>query len=740
MKQKLLILAMLFASFYGFSQTISIKAARTQGDGATVTIKGIVTNGDELGTIRYIQDTTGGLALYSTSLANVNRGDSLEVTGTLVNYKELIEMNPVSSFTILSSNNPLPTPEVIVPDSLNENRESELVEIKNALFTSNPGGTFSSNTSYNFIASGQTSSIYVRSNHPLIGTIIPSGKVNLIGLVSQYSNSSPTSGYQLLCRDTNDIINSSAISIVSSVEMDSISTTGFAIDWLTDNAGTTEIYYGSTPALGNHQSISTTNTHHHIRIGGATASELFYIQAFSVLGTDTAFAPIRTFITESNSSGNVIVYFNTPTDHSVSTGVNAITLPNAIDDTLIAYINRAQSSIDFTMYNFTENGISSVSTALNNAYARGVTVRVVFDGSAGNTGIQSLVSGIKKVSSPTGATYGIMHNKFIVIDAYDSNPNVPLVWTGSTNITKGQINTDANSVIIVQDKSLAIAYTLEFNEMFGSSTATPNYNNSRFGPNKSNNTPHKFIIGGKMVECYFSPSDGTNDKILSTIGQADNNIRIATMLITRSDIGYALQDAVNNRNVDLKVLVNNESGCSVTVWNILSSLIGNNLREDKLQSGIMHHKYMIVDEGTNSDPTLLVGSHNWSNAANNKNDENTLVFYNDETLANIYYQNFKYRFDHNYVGIAENGFAQSISCYPNPSNGQFTVEMNVKNASGLTINIYDLSGRKVMSSIESAQAGNNIITINASSLSAGTYVMQMINDEGKRFVNTLIIK
>ena len=56
-----LIIATIF-SVVGFAQT-DIATARTQGVGANVTITGIVTNGDELGPIRYIEDATAGLAL-----------------------------------------------------------------------------------------------------------------------------------------------------------------------------------------------------------------------------------------------------------------------------------------------------------------------------------------------------------------------------------------------------------------------------------------------------------------------------------------------------------------------------------------------------------------------------------------------------------------------------------------------------------------------------------------------------
>ena len=736
MKTKIFTFFLMFIAL-GMNAQISIDSARTLGVGATVTVRGIVTNGGELGPIRYIQDSTAGLAIYSSSLSNVNRGDSIEVTGALVDYNALLEMNPVSSFTVLSTGNTLPTPELIVPDSLNEVRESELMRINGVTFTTNPGGTFSSNTSYNFTVNGQSSTIFVRSNHPLIGTVIPSGVVDLVGICSQYSYTSPTSGYQLLCRDTADIIMSNQIAMTSPLMETAISTSSITLEWTTSIAGTTELFYGSTPtSLTNHVSGTGTSTTHTQTLSSLSASELVYVRAFSVDGTDTAYSPVRPFITVSNSSGDIKVYFNQAVDNSVKTHKAAISLGTAIDDTLIAYINRAQSTIDFTMYNFTETNISSVSGALNAAHARGVVVRVIFDGSANNTGIQSLDPAIKKISSPTGANYGIMHNKFIIIDAADDMNSY--VWTGSTNLTDGQINLDPNSVIIIQDKSLATAYTLEFDEMFGSTTATPSLANAKFGPDKMDNTPHMFEIGGRSVECYFSPSDGTNAHLIKTIESADDNMNIATMLITRTDIAYAIQDAVNNNSVATKILVNSQGQCSATVWGLLSTLLGNDLVEDTKVSGIMHHKYMIVDEGTSSDPTLFVGSHNWSNSANNKNDENTLII-KDDTLANIYYQAFKERFDANYVSIDVNNFATAVKIYPNPSNGQFSVEVNTENSFMAELVVYDLTGRIISSNNEQLHIGINTISIDLDNIAPGTYVLQMRNGD-KQFVSSFIVK
>ncbi|MBN2746066.1 MAG: T9SS type A sorting domain-containing protein [Bacteroidales bacterium] len=735
MKTKFLFSLILAFSAMMSQAQITISAARNLGVGATVTVKGIVTNGSELGIIRYFQDGTGGIAAYGSNMSTVQRGDSILVTGVLKNYNQLLEIDPVTSVSVINSGNTLPQPEVVVPDSMIESRESKLVRINNATFTTNPGGLFSSNTSYNFTANGQTSSIYVRSGHPLIGQVVPSGPVSLIGIVSQFSYSSPTTGYQLLCRDSNDIVNSSSISVISSVTLDSLSTTGFTIDWQTDAAGTSEMFFGTTAALGNHQSDTNKTANHHLKISGATPSQLYYIQAFSVLGTDTAFAPVRVFVTQSVSSGNMLVYFNTPADHTVSSGTNAITLPNAIDDTLIKYIDRATETIDFTMYNFNSANIANVATALNNAVNRGVTVRVIFDNGANNTGIQQLDPSIGKISNPTGSQYGIMHNKFIIFDAHSTNPNRPIVWTGSTNLTEGQINTDPNNVIIIQDKSLALAYTLEFDEMFGSTTGTPSLSNSKFGPDKIDNTPHEFIIGSSKVECYFSPSDGTNDIILGQIGGATTKIDIATMLITRSDIAYALDDAVTDNNVALKVLVNHENDCSVTVWGILSTLIGNNLQDDQSQTGIMHHKFMVVDNDL-ATASVLTGSHNWSNAANNTNDENTLVIYN-ESVANQYYQAFYYRFMQNLTNdITDGNFAKAVNVYPIPADNQINIQIEGGFSSSFSAQIFSLDGKSVKT-VETLIGTN--VSVDIQSLESGVYILHLFSNSGN-YITKFVVK
>jgi hypothetical protein len=95
------------------------------------------------------------------------------------------------------------------------------------------------------------------------------------------------------------------------------------------------------------------------------------------------------------------------------------------------------------------------------------------------------------------------------------------------------------------------------------------------------------------------------------------------------------------------VITNTEGNNGATVNTILEAALGTHYTFDDVSNGILHHKYMIVDQDAPaSDPMAFTGSHNWSAAADNANDENTIIVH-DATIANLYYQNFVYRFVEN---------------------------------------------------------------------------------------------
>lgn len=452
---------------------------------------------------------------------------------------------------------------------------------------------------------------------------------------------------------------------------------------------------------------------------------------------------IQYLASQSLSSGVINVYFNHPLNTTYAQTQNAINLSNTLDDKLIEYINACTSTLDIAIYNsYSPSGTTGIAGAINAAYARGVQVRIIYDGSTSSVMIPLINPAIPTLASPQSSAYAIMHNKFVIFDANHTDPNLPWVWTGSTNWTELQIDgPDQNNAIAIQDQSLALAYKLEFEEMWGSSTHTPNLAISKFGPYKTDNTPHNFIIGGKTVESYFSPSDDTNTHIISTINTANSDIDIATMLITRSDITTALLNKFNSGLTNINLVTDTQNPSGNQFLTIQAGLSPNHVVKSSF-SGIMHHKFMVVDNfDPTSDPQVLLGSHNWSSAAQTKNDENTLIVH-DANTANQYYQSFAYLYLQaggiitNPLSINENALASNWTIYPNPSNGIFHIENSVSTATeNTTLNIIDILGRTILTKTYNGSAPE---TIDLSNNSNGLYFIQLQNQN--QFKNFKILK
>lgn len=436
--------------------------------------------------------------------------------------------------------------------------------------------------------------------------------------------------------------------IVQDLSVSNISTSGLTLSWMNSVSAASFLRYGYTRNLEQGTVPAGTSMTPSIPITGASPAQLIYAQAYvqDLGGNITAQGDTLVFITQSLSSGEKKAYFTRTVNTSYALpGNGAVHLNQLVDDTLVQYILRATETIDIAIYNLSSSAsIADIAGALNTAYANGIQVRVIYNQDTGNTGISTLHPGIPRLISPVPQFpngYGIMHHKFLVFDAFSSNPNQSVVWTGSTNLTVQQINTDANNVVIVQDQSLAKVYTMEFEEMWGSSTAAPNLGLSRFGPDKKDDTPHVLNVGGDRVEVYFSPSDKTTSQIVRTINSTSDDLLVNTMLITRSD----LASAINFRHfagVNVGVLVNTEA--QTTVWGTLLSALAGRLGEFSGFTGTLHHKLMIGNSMSGNNPYVLTGSHNWSTSAEDRNDENTLVVFNAE-LANQYYQEFMARYE-----------------------------------------------------------------------------------------------
>ena len=270
--------------------------------------------------------------------------------------------------------------------------------------------------------------------------------------------------------------------------------------------------------------------------------------------------------------------------------------------------------------------------------------------------MQNLINaGIPVIDDAYGVNSGdgFMHNKFAIFDFRDSTSNTDdWIWTGSYNVTDYGTESHANNAIEVQHHEISRAYTLEFEEMWGSKTNTPNQDSTRFQLLKTDNTQHSFLVDSIPVELYFSPSDHSTQEMISAVASADSTIYFSIFAYTRQD----LCDAMRSRWV---------SGISVKgVFDELDWLgyysksrdmtgdpSSNNpwvpsapVFSDSVHSSwgpeLLHHKYMIIDSDCNSTPLTVTGSQNWSNNGEYYNDENSLIIQSSD-IANQYLQEFE---------------------------------------------------------------------------------------------------
>lgn len=671
--KKIIFLIILNLALTSVTAQVDIATARNQAIGANVTITGVVTNGDELGVIRYIQDNTAGMALYDASLSNFQRGDEVTVSGTLVDYNGLLEMNPVSSNIINSSGN-MVSPQLVTPNQIGETTESELIQIDNVIFN-NGGAVFTANTTFDFTSNNQTGRIYIKTGHTLVGRLIPMGPVTLIGISSQHTYSVPPVGdYQILPRDTNDIIQAGSIVFTSGVTQSNITISSFDLSWSTSLPSSTNCNYDVNTTLSNTINNPGANQLHTISLTGLQPATFYYVECYSVNGTDTAFSSTGIYSTASNSSGKIRPYFNYSVDNSFSTGVDAQNIGSAFKDTIAAYIGLAQNTLDICVYNASSVFLAN---SINDAYNRGVQVRYIADDDAQNLILPNLNPNIPVViRDPSPA--GIMHNKFIIVDA--NSVNNSWIMGGSTNWTDpSNLLNDYNNIIFIQDQAIAKAYTLEFEEMWG----------GVFGTHKLDNTPHKFNLNGVNVEVYFSPSDRTTSKILDLIKTANQSVEFGLLSFTRDDLGDAIIDQDIQFGVTVRGIIESKNSSNGGEYNNLVAA-NVNVRSHEGVTHQFHHKYLIVDANlTTSNPAILTGSHNWSNNAENNSDENTIIIY-DHTISNIYLQEFEQRWSELSTTSINDDSATKVSIYPNPSKQVICVDSDneIKN-----ISVYTTEGK-----------------------------------------------
>ncbi|BAZ30798.1 hypothetical protein NIES4074_32600 [Cylindrospermum sp. NIES-4074] len=253
----------------------------------------------------------------------------------------------------------------------------------------------------------------------------------------------------------------------------------------------------------------------------------------------------------------------------------------------------------------------------------------------------------------------LMHHKFVIVD------NRFVVIT-SANFTLSDTSGDfsnlrslgnTNNLLQIDSPELAASFTEEFNIMWGDG---PGGNpDSKFGIKKPARPPKQITLGNTKITVQFSPNSPTqpwnnssNGLIGKTLDSATKSVDMALFVFSDQRLANILEKR-HQQSIAVRALIEPQFAyrpysealdmMGVALSDNCQYEIDNNLWKNPITTvgvpilpigDLLHHKFAVIDS-----QTVIAGSHNWSEAANNGNDETLLVIENP-TVAAHYVREF----------------------------------------------------------------------------------------------------
>ncbi|XFA73210.1 phospholipase D-like domain-containing protein [Thermosynechococcaceae cyanobacterium Okahandja] len=271
----------------------------------------------------------------------------------------------------------------------------------------------------------------------------------------------------------------------------------------------------------------------------------------------------------------------------------------------------------------------------------------------------------------------LMHHKFIVIDGQQ-------VVATTANFTLSDIHGDigrpetrgnANSLLVIDSPAVAQLFEEEFKLMWGDGPG--GQLDSRFGVQKPFRPTRQVMVGDAAVAVRFSPtsrshpwSESTNGLIGQWLARARQQIDLALFVFSDQELANVLEER-HERGVQIRALIDEGfiyrdfsealDMLGVAMANTAQARrgqcyyeAGNRPWQNPLttvgtpllpEGDKLHHKYGLIDQ-----QTVIVGSHNWSEAANRGNDEFLLVIQHP-TVAAHYKREFERLYANSRLGL-----------------------------------------------------------------------------------------
>jgi len=359
-------------------------------------------------------------------------------------------------------------------------------------------------------------------------------------------------------------------------------------------------------------------------------------------------------------------------------------------------LESAQHTIDVAMYSMSDH---SSRVALGDAVARGVRVRVLFDGASSDRGQDDGTRSHHLESMNVDVRYvnKILHHKYALIDGieYDQSGESGTLVSGSGNWSYGAASIyDENTLFIQGDRYLLEAYQREFNHLWthsrdfeggavGQSTdvATVEVGNSPRNSEAVFTSDNFSVYQSSRYGWTFRVEAGRNrvaNRIIDLIMNAESSISIASGHMRSNSIAEALiakQQA--NPELEIRILLDGQEYISASYNNTQQRKqeeclenagdseskrqrcidVGYLYSYDLSQAGLdlrfkyyafrwnysyakqMHHKYIIID-----DTIVATGSYNLSDHAEHNTFENITILRGEsyEEVIEAYVDNFDF--------------------------------------------------------------------------------------------------
>jgi phosphatidylserine/phosphatidylglycerophosphate/cardiolipin synthase-like enzyme len=251
---------------------------------------------------------------------------------------------------------------------------------------------------------------------------------------------------------------------------------------------------------------------------------------------------------------------------------------------------------------------------------------------------------------------GLMHHKFMIVDGKTtvvSTANFTMSCIHGDLLTPGSRG-NANSMILVQAPNFAKIFTDEFSQLWG------NGKRGNFGHNKTYRGPISTTVKGVKLTVQFSPTsqrynweESVNGLIAAHAAKATQSIKALLFVFSDQKLADVMEKR-SNAGAEIGVLI--EPKFAFRDYSELLDLMGLEMLNAKcsyetennpwvkpakeagmarLAGGdVLHHKFAVVDR-----KTVIVGSQNWSDAANFINDE-TLMVIQDAGISDQFTQEY----------------------------------------------------------------------------------------------------